>query len=577
MTTLLRFARRYLIEYLHWYAAGTLLLAATNLLSVTIPLYLADGIDALAEGGDGHDRLLWNAAAVALMGVAVIIVRTGSRLLFFTPGRLVEARVKHDLFERLLRQQPTFHDEYPTGDLVSRATSDVNVVRLLAGFTSLGLINTGVAALMVGTQMLRISPYLAAATAVPLVLAFAVTLGFVNHLFDVMRRLQEHTAALSDHILSSFQGVATLQAFQAEGAFRERFDLHNDAWLETTLERARLRIAIGPVLTLAASLNVFLLLWLGGPMAARGDITVGELVAFTTLVAYLTGPLRGLSFIVSLFRQAEASLERIDALMLPEPDRPDLPSPAPVPAHAPRLSFDSLSFTYPGSDVAALSGVTLDVPAGTTLGVLGPTGSGKSTLLRCLGRLLNPPAGSLRVDGSDLRTLDLDAWRSQMAYVPQRAFLFSESVSSNILLGESNPDLLEHVIDLAALRIDLEALPDGVDTVVGEAGLTLSGGQRQRVALARGLARKPTLLLLDDVLSAVDHATEQELLSAIRTQTQRPTTVIVANRVSAIQHAETIAVLQHGRLVQRGTHEELVSEPGLYRETWLHQQEAEAS
>ncbi|MFT4622018.1 MAG: ATP-binding cassette subfamily B multidrug efflux pump [Myxococcota bacterium] len=574
MTSLLRFARRYLVAYLPWYAAGTLLLAATNLLSVTIPLYLADGIDAIAAGS-GRERLLWDAALVAVMGLGVIVVRTGSRLLFFTPGRLVEAQVKHDLFDRLMRRQPSFHDQYPTGDLVSRATSDVNTVRLLAGFTSLGVINTVVAAVTVGTQMVRISPTLAGAVAIPLIIGFGITLLFVNRLFVVMRRLQAETAALSDHVLSSFQGMATMQAFRAEPAFIDRFDHHNDAWVSTTLERARLRITIGPVLTLATSFNVFLLLWVGGPMASRGEITVGELVAFTTLVAYLSGPLRGLSFIVSLFRQAEASLERIDAVMVPALDRPDLPDPTPAPPDPPSITLDALTFRYPGSDDLALDSVSLEIPPGTTLGVIGSTGSGKTTLARCIARLVNPPPGTVKIDGIDVLDLDLDAWRRRLAYVPQRAFLFTESVRDNILLGEEDPDLLDRVLDLAALRTDLESLPDGVATEVGEGGLTLSGGQRQRVALARGLARDPSILVLDDVLSAVDHSTEHELVSAIRRQTRRPTTIIVANRVSALQHAETIAVLEGGRLVDIGTHEQLIARPGLYHDTWARQSETE--
>jgi len=575
--TLLAFARRYMIPYLPWYVGGTAALAATNWISVTIPLYLADGIDALSQGEAGQPAV-WEATwMVALLGVLVIGVRLVSRLLFFTPGRLVEARVRHDLFARILEHQPAFLETWPTGDLVSRLTSDINMVRLLAGFTALGIINTVVALTLTTTQMVRISPTLAAMVALPLAVGFLITLAVVGQLRQIMKELQERSAELSDHVLSSYQGIATIHAFRAEPALTEGFNVHADNWLRATLKRANLRVAIGPVLSLAASFNVFLLIYFGGPMAIRGEITVGELVAFTTLVAYLAGPLRGMSFILSLFKQAQASLERIDALLQEAPDRPEGPAGEAAPTTAPALRVDGLTFAYPGAEEPALRDVSFEVPAGGTVGIFGPTGSGKSTLLRLLARLYNPPAGTVFVDGVDVLQLDLDAWRRTMTLVPQRAFLFSESIRDNILLGEGDDSELEQVLQRAALDVDLAALPDGVETTVGESGMTLSGGQRQRTALARGLGRDGVLLMLDDVLSAVDHHTEQELLGSLASGQHVPTTAIVANRLSAILHADIIVVLEGGRVVDSGTHAELITRPGPYRETWLRQSEREAS
>jgi len=575
LTIALRFLRRYATPYLHWYAAGTLMLGATNWLSVTIPLYLASGVDALALGADGQAIVVWNAAMVALMGAAVIGVRTASRLLFFTPGRLVEAEVKRDLFVRMLHHQPAFLDQWPTGDLVSRVSSDVNMVRLLAGFTALGVINTVVALSLVGTQMYRLSPILAGWVLLPLGVAFVFTLLFVNKLRALMVLLQRQAAVLSDRILSSYQGVPAIQAFRASPSFQSRFREINQAYLDTMLKRANLRVVIGPLLALAASVNVFILLYIGGPMTMRGELTVGELVAFTTLVALLASPLRGLSFILTLFKQAEASIERIDAILGPVPDRPDLPDPSPAPTKPPAISVRGLSFTYPDDDQAVLSDVRFELPAGSTLGILGPTGSGKSTLLRCLSRLYNPPRGTIHVDGTDLLDIDLDGWRGLVAHVPQRAFLFTESVRDNILLGRDDPEILDRVLELAALEVDMAALPRGVDTEVGESGLTLSGGQRQRVAIARGLARPVGLLILDDVLSAVDHRTEQHLIEALRTHSGGPTTIIVANRISAIQHADQILCMERGRVVAQGTHASLLEKAGFYRETWERQREGE--
>jgi ATP-binding cassette, subfamily B, multidrug efflux pump len=570
------FSRRYLLRYLPWYASGTLALAATNWLSVTIPVTLAEGIDALALGEAGRPILVSTALTVAAMGIGVMVVRTASRLLFFTPGRLVEAEVKRDLFERLLRQQPAFLAQWPTGDLVSRMTSDTTMVRLLAGFAAMGIINTTVALTLTGIQMFRLSPELAAWMMLPMAAGFAVTLGFVNRLFLVMRRLQEQAASLSDHALSSYRGVAVVQSFGAQEAFEERFEHHNRAYLATTLERANLRIVIGPTLSLAASVNVFLLLFIGGPLTARGELTVGELVAFTTLVGYLIFPLRGLSFIISIYKQSTAALERIHAVLLPEIDRPDLPGALAPPAGAPHIQVQGLSFAYPEApDQPVLRDISLDVPAGSTLGILGATGSGKTTLLRLIARLYNPPEGTVRVDDQDIRSLDLDAWRRQLAFVPQKAFLFSERVRDNIQPAGGSDAELNQVLTLTALQRDMAALPDGVDTLVGESGMTLSGGQRQRVALARGLIRPHRLLLLDDVLSAVDHSTEAQLLEALR-HGDRRTTIIVANRISALSHADQIAVMEDGTVVAIGDHSTLMQASALYRDTWNRQAEAEA-
>jgi ATP-binding cassette subfamily B multidrug efflux pump len=575
----LAFARRYLFRYARWYLGGVAALIATNWLAVSIPLQVAHAVDALSRPGAASE-VRYRAMIIAAMGVGVILVRTASRLLFFTPGRRIEAQAKHELFASLIRQQPAFFRKYPPGDLVSRATGDINNVRVFAGFGSLALVNVIAGTLMAGAQMARISPKLAVLTLIPIGAAFALTQLSVSRLFLYIQQMQRELAALSDAILSTYQGIATVQAFGAEQAFSERFEVDNQRYLQTNLKRSSLRVVLGPALGLAISINIFFLLYFGGPIAIAGGLSVGDLVAFITLVGLLVNPLRGISFLLSMWKQCEVSMIRLGEVMDPPPDRPDLPSPRPAPVAPPALEVRGLTFSFPDEpDRRVLDAVSFRVPAGGTLGVFGPTGAGKTTLLRCLSRLNNPPAGTVFVDGQDLVLTDLDAWRERAALVPQRAFLFSDTLADNIRLGDpagAGGDVGE-VLALTTLDIDARALPSGVDSVVGESGIMLSGGQRQRAALARGLFRPRSMLMLDDVLSAVDHETESRLVAAIRGQMPRPTTVIVANRISALMHADVIVVLEGGRVTATGDHDELSKVHGIYRDTWERQQGEAAS
>jgi ATP-binding cassette subfamily B multidrug efflux pump len=320
------------------------------------------------------------------------------------------------------------------------------------------------------------------------------------------------------------------------------------------------------------------LFYIGGPMALRGEITIGEMVAFISLLAYLAIPLRSMSFLLAMYKQAQAALERIDEIYSPAPDRPDLPKPHSVPQAPPSFALRNLSFCYPSTpDLHALKDINLEIPAGSTLGIFGPTGAGKTTLLHCLIRLYNPPRETVFVNETDVCALNLDQWRRHVSLVPQKAFLFSDSLEDNILLHHDDNGRLPALLQLTTLDIDVKTFTDGLHSQVGEAGIMLSGGQRQRVALARGLYRPHCVLMLDDVLSAVDHRTEKELIASLRNASNHPTTFIVSHRISAIAHADQIAVLEKGRLSALGSHAQLMAQDGIYRETWKRQSELEVS
>lgn len=584
---ILRVIRSHVAPHAGYYAAGFVCLALTNWLTVEVPVRIGQAIDAYSQQADVWSHLV----AVATMGLAIIVVRTLSRVLIFNPARSVEYALRLDLFERLLRHQPSFYAKRSTGDIISRASNDISFARVVVGFGIMQAVNVTVALSLTTWKMLVLSPLLTAAAVVPIVASMVLVRRGINQIFALHREAQERLGALSDHVLGSFQGIATIQGFVAEDRFVEKFTDHNEALLKTRMRAAAISSVAFPGLSLGGSLAVFVLLFVGGPMAIEGTLSVGQIAAFVALLGILLPPLRSMGWMISVFQRGQVSLERILELFDAPTDRPEGDAPVTLAPGPPALSLRNLCFAYPDEpEDDVLKGISVDVPAGAVVGVFGRTGSGKSTLLRVLARLYNPPRGTVFVGSgkTDTTAVDLDRWRERLSVAPQRPFLFSDTIGENVELS-ARPDAeppdgvavngaaRDRAVDLAALGVDLMALPEGIDTVVGERGIMLSGGQRQRVALARALYKGGGLLLLDDVLSAVDHSTEARLVDSlvnIGDGGQRPTTFIVSHRVSAFRGADLVLVLDDGRLVDSGTHAELAERPGLYRETWLAQRPA---
>jgi ATP-binding cassette subfamily B protein len=575
-----RLFRHYAWPHRWSYAAGFLFLALTNWLTVEIPVRIGAAIDTLDADPAPH------VIAIGLMGAAIIVVRTLSRVLIFNPGRDVEYALRRDLFGRLMRLQPSFYAGRRTGDIVSRASDDMTFARVLVGFGVMQAVNVTLALGMTGWKMLSLSWRLTLATVVPIVVGVLVVRVAIRAVFRLHQEAQQELGAVSDHVLDSFQGIATIQGFVAEPRFIDRFSGRIDTLFGTRMKQALLSSFAFPALSLAGNIAVFVVLFVGGPMAIEGELSVGDVAAFVTLLGILLPPLRSMGWMLSVLSRGRASVERIFELLEAPLDRPEGDTPAPLPpAGGPAFTVQGLSFAYPDApEEPVLRDVSFSVPAGAVVGVFGRTGSGKSTLIRLLARLFTPPRGSVLVgegeDRVDLVALDLDAWRGRLAVAPQRPFLFSDSIRDNVGLDDAPPaERIERAVSQAALTPDLAALSEGLETVVGERGIMLSGGQRQRVALARALYREQAdVVLLDDVLSAVDHETERALvdaLSAVRGAAGRPTTFIVSHRLSAIRHADSILVLDEGRLVDQGSHEELQRRPGPYREAWIAQQPAE--
>lgn len=573
-----RFIAHYARPYWIWYLSGILFLFATNWLTVQIPRQLARAIDAMGAQGQPEivrSALIW----IGVMGLGIMIVRTLSRVLFFTPGRLIEFRLKNDILAHMMRLQPQQVARWESGDIVSRSSNDITYLRALVGFGGLQIVNVTIAVALAGAQMLALSPRLTLLVLAPMGVGLIIVQIGISKFYLLVRQSQEHLASLSSHILSTLHGIQTVQGFNAQDALEERFTERNEAYLNTNLHLARVRTFFMPLLVHCGGLSIAILLVVGGNMVQANSLSVGELVGFTTYVAILLNPLRSLGWLLSIFQRGMTSLERVYEMLDTVPNRPEGTEGAVLNDESgPEFELKNLSYAFPDApETPVLKNVTCSIPSGSVVGLFGKTGSGKSTLLRLIMRSINPEPNSLFVDGVDICQLDLDVWRKQVSVVPQQPFLFSQSLAENVAMGEMDHDKMLNAVHTAALTPDIKALPNGVDTLVGQKGIMLSGGQRQRTALARGLYRETRCLILDDVLSAVDHGTEKRLIEALeeranaREHGKRPTTLLVSNRISALHHADLILVLEDGRLVDQGSHSDLIQRPGLYQTAWKHQ------
>ena len=585
-----RFSSEYVRPHLLSFSLASLCLLATNYLTVSIPEQIGMAIDHFED-----DALtpIWN---IIWMGTVIIIVRTLSRVWFFNPGRDIEYQIRQDLFSHLLALQPSFYANQKRGDIISRASNDITWTRAMIGFGGMSTVNISLALLLTAWKMLDLSVPLTLYTFIPISLGFVFGQYSIQKLHPLMRRNQEELSVISGHVLESLHGMTTIQGFGAQQPFLAQFTKYNEQWFETSIKLSVLSALLSPLVALCTGASVFLLFYIGGPMSIRGEVTVGQIAAFIGLIAALVPYMRSLGWLLSVWQRGQASLERIYELLDAPIDRPELQSmetktqtevmEKDVGVHlelakGPSIRVQNLSFSYPDKPTETiLSDISFDISSGNTIGIFGQTGSGKSTLLRILSRQYNPPEETVFIDNIDATKLNLFQWRRKFTYVPQKSFLFSDSIQNNItMFQKASDDAIHIVVQKSSLEQDLKLFPDGLQTLVGERGVMLSGGQRQRVALARGLFRMGDLIMLDDVLSAVDHENEKKLvaeLSRLSSSQKKNTVILVSNRLSAFRFADLILVLDKGRIVAQGTHEELILQEGLYKETWKIQSNEES-
>ncbi len=528
-----------------------------------IPLFVRDVVAAIENTRDEVGRvILW--LVVASLGLAA--ARLSSRIVMFNVARQIEYRIRNDYFQKLQSLPQSFYHSHRTGDLMSRAVNDINSIRLFLGMGLLNLLQTPflfVGALIV---LLQVDPTLTLLSLLPFPLFVLITRHYSRYMFQANLAGQEQLGKVSTVVQENASGALVVKAYDLPDLERQRFEEQNQELFRRMMRVGLMQTTMFAGVSLVPALSAALVLWLGGLRVQTGLLGAEDLWLFWGYIAMLTFPTMMLGFVVSIAQRGLAALERLGAVMDIVPSIRDREDVAEVREIAGRVEFRNLTFTYPGSYVPALRNIDLVVPAGATVGIVGPVGSGKTTLVSLVPRLLEVDDGSIFVDGVDLNRIPVRLLRSSIAMVPQDSFLFSVSVAENIRFGAPDADREEvrGAASRARVAREIEEFEDGFDTVVGERGVTLSGGQRQRVALARAMLLRPSILILDDSLSSVDHGTEEAILGDLEGKRRGRTCFIVAHRISAVRQADQIVVLEDGRITERGTHRELVAAGGFY-------------
>ena len=561
---------------------GLTCLLVRTVFSVASPWVLRYAVDDLTLGVT-RDKLL--AYAGLLVGVVTLegFFLYQMRMILIGVSRQIEFELRGDLFAHLTRLPARYYHSMRTGDLMSRATSDLSAVRMVLGPGIMYTAST--LATFVGTiaLMVTISPWLLALSLLPLLFVTALVRYFGRRIHARFEAVQAQLSNLSALVQENLSGARVVRAYVQEAHEMARFDAANAEYLKRNRQLIRMFGSLYPAIQLLMGTSAALVLWLGGRMVIAGSITLGEFVAFGAYLAMLHWPMIALGWVVNLFERGDASMGRLLEILDAAPlggaaatlneehrrihlggakDGDDTAED--VPALRGHVRFCGLTFAY--ADQPVLHDIDLDVPAGSTVAIVGPTGSGKSTLVSLVSRLFDAPPGTVLVDGHDVRAVPLATLRKAVGYVPQETFLFSATVRENIAFGLPSPDSprVEWAAGVAQLARDVADFPQGYETFVGERGITLSGGQKQRTALARALAVDPAILVLDDALSSVDTHTEEEILRGLRGVMATRTTFLVSHRVSTVKGADLIVVLKEGRLVERGTHAALVARGGFY-------------
>ena len=587
----------YLKRYKWTFAIATVCILLFNGIWILFPLVIGKAADDL-KASTGLDASILRhklfVYAVLLLAIALTkgIFQFLTRWIVIGISRDIEFDLRNDLFQRLEDLSYSYYQRHRTGDIMARATNDLNAVRMLLGPAIMYSANTIVYTAGALAFMISISPWLTLFTFLPLPAVSIVIQTFGRRIHERFERIQSMFSDISARAQENFSGARLIRAYVQEDAEIALFERENDEYIRRSLKLVRLMGMLWPTLEFMLGCAVVLVLWLGGrevlfgqstfirsttlissdPGVATtlhldGAMSVGQFVSFSTYMMQLTWPIIALGWVINIFQRGTASLNRINEIMQEEPEIKDAPGAQSFEVTG-EIEFRGLNFDYEGKQV--LHNVNLRIPAGSSLAIVGPTGSGKTTLVDLIPRIYDAAPGMVLIDGRPIREYSLASLRRGIGFVPQETFLFSDRIRENIALGvDSATDTeIHNSADAANIAVDIEGFPEGYETLVGERGITLSGGQKQRTAIARALIRNPRILVLDDALSSVDTHTEDKILNHLRDLMRGRTTIFISHRVSTVRNADRIAVLHGGRIVELGTHDELLALNGYYSDLY---------
>ena len=567
-----------LLAYLrpHWRptALGIIALLVVNGLGAYIPLLIRDCVDKLSQNFDYGQIIRYSIIIVALSS-SMWLIRMASRIWIFGVGRQVEFDLKQQIFEHLLKLEPSYFATNKAGDLISRATSDVDNIRRLLGFVVLSFANTMFAYALTLPIMFSLNLELAGLALIPYPIMFFMVLLFSERLRNQQTSVQENLSDISNLIQEDISGISLIKIYAQEDNERRAFARQNHHLLKANLKLAQTRNTLFPLIGGLANISTLIIIWIGAGRIGS-SLEVGDFVALLLYIERLIFPTALLGFTITAYQRGEVSVDRVESIFSVEPKIKDDSNSIQLSREQIKgeLTAKNLTFTYPGAETPALDNVNFNITPGETIAIVGAIGSGKSTLANCLPRLLDVDKGELFLDGTDITEIALTDLRDAIAYVPQDSFLFSTTIQNNIRYGDplAEQQEVKTAAELSQISSEIANFPKQYDTLVGGRGITLSGGQRQRTALARAMLVDAPVLILDDALSSVDNQTATQILKNLSSGTKRKTVVFITHQLSAAAAADRIFVMEKGKIVQTGTQIELLQKPGLYRDLWSQHQ-----